>query len=101
MFERLMDISEKAVEPPEWDTGIFDIKDSGNVVGILWVSSGVEYWGLGPNYVWPSVNNQNKTFNYVYTTAYTITNTTEFKATCDTKFGSGNTAYYKHTITNF
>ena len=98
---------ETPVAPPEWDTGVFEVYDGAAFVALLWVTNGgdklqsTEYWGLAPGWVWPSSTNTVKTFKFTYTTAYTITNTTQFKSACDTKFGAGLTVYQKHTTTTF
>jgi hypothetical protein len=98
---------ETPVPPPEWDVGVFTVWDNGSLVALLWVTNGgnplaaTEYWGLGPSWVWPSSTNTSKTFQFKYTTAYSISSTGDFKNACDTEFGSGNTTYQKHTTVTF
>ena len=98
---------ETPVAPPEWDTGVFTVWDNGNQVALLWVThtgnklAATEYWGLGPNWVWPSSTNTNKTFQFKYDASYGTPDVTSFKASCDTLFGSGNTTYQKHTTATF
>ena len=60
-----------------------------------------EYWGLSPNWVWPSSTATVKTFKFTYVTTYTVTNTTQFKSTCDTVFGAGLAVYQKHSTATF
>lgn len=107
MSETMKDFVETPVPPPEWDVGIYTVFDNGNLVALLWVVTNgnkldaTEYWGLGPTWAWPSATVTNKTFQFKHTTAYTITNTTQFKAACDAEFGAGNTTYQKHTVVTF
>ena len=107
-IETAKEFVETPVAPPEWDMGVYTVFDNGNLVGLLWVVTNngnkldaTEYWGLSPNWVWPSSTNTNQTVQFKYSTACTITNTTQFKAACDAEFGSGNTTYQKHTVIVF
>jgi len=93
----------------EWDIGVFEIYDSANVVGLLYVTdpnndltTAKEYWGLGPAYTWPS-DTATKTYKYQWNSALTlaVSSPTTFKAECDKIFGSGNSVYIKSTNAPF